>query len=91
MNRKRDRLAVIRDILKIIAENHNSVKPTPLLRESNLSSARFAEYYSELLAKGLVKEIVDERGRNYVTLTDKGFSYLEKYSQIINFINEFGL
>ena len=63
-NKKRERLEVIFDILKIIAENHNSIKPTPLLRYSNLSSNSFSEYFLELSEKGFVKEIIDEKGKN---------------------------
>ncbi len=91
MKRKRDRLEVIYDILKIIRHYNNSIKPTPLLRYSNLSSQSFSEYLSELLKKGFIKEIIDENGRKFFTLTDKGFEYLEKYKLIIGFINEFEL
>ncbi len=91
MNKKRDRLEVIFDILKIISSNHNSIKPTPLLRQSNLSSNSFAEYYKELEAKEFVKEITDRKGKKYITLTDKGFKYLEKYRLILGFIDEFEL
>jgi predicted transcriptional regulator len=90
-NKKRDRLAVIFDILKMIRDHHNSIKPTPLLRYSNLSSSSFSEYYAELLAKEFVKEVVDNKGRKYITLTDKGFNYLEKYNLILGLINEFEL
>lgn len=91
VNRKRDRLEVIYDILKIISSKHNSIKQTPLLRYSNLSSASFANYYEELLDKELVKEIHDKKGKKYITLTDKGFAYLEKYKYILGFIEEFDL
>ena len=91
MNKKRDRLGVIFDILKIIRDNNNSVKPTPLLRYSNLSSSSFSDYYRELIAKEFVKDITDKKGKKYVTLTDKGFHYLEKYSLILGFIDEFEL
>lgn len=91
MNKKRERLEVILDILKVIREHHNSIKHTPLLRKSNLSSSTFAEYYEELLAKEFIKEIIDRDGRKYVTLTDKGFRYLEKYKLILGFIEEFDL
>ncbi|MCD4799569.1 MAG: winged helix DNA-binding protein [Methanosarcinales archaeon] len=91
MKRKRDRLEVIYDILKIIRHYNNSIKPTPLLRYSNLSSQSFSEYLSELLEKGFIKEIIDEKGRKFFTLTDKGFEYLEKYKLIIGFIDEFEL
>ena len=88
--RKRDRLEVIFDILKIIQTNHNSIKPTPLLRYSNLSSKSFAEYFNELQKKELVKE-VNDKGRKYITLTDKGFRFLDKYKMIRGFIDEFDL
>jgi predicted transcriptional regulator len=91
INRKRDRLSVIYDILKLIQDHHNSIKPTPLLRKSNLSSQSFAEYYEELTSKGLIKEIFDKKGRKYISLSDKGFKYLEKYNLILGFINEFEL
>ena len=91
MAKKRDRLEVIYDILRIISEHQNSIKPTPLLRYSNLSSQSFNEYYQELLSKRLVKEIMDKKSKKFITLTDTGFRYLEKYKIILGFINEFEL
>jgi len=91
MSRKRDRLEVIYDILSIIRDRHNSIKPTPLLRHSNLSSSSFGEYYRELLEKELIKEVTDMSEKKYVTLSDKGFSFLEKYKLILGFIDEFDL
>jgi len=91
MTKKRDRLGVIFDILKIIQDHHNSIKPTPLLRYSNLSSNSFSDYYDELIAKGFIKEIIDRKERKFITLTDKGFHYLEKYRLILGFIDEFEL
>ena len=85
---KRNKLEIIRDILKIIQEN-NSIKPTPLLRKSNISSSRFKKYYSDLLKKNFIQETY-EKTKN-ITLTEKGHLYLEKYSAIINFIDEFEL
>lgn len=89
--RKRDRLEVIFDILTVIRDHHNSIKPTPLLRYSNLSSNSFNEYYSEMIKKGFILEIIDKKGKKYISLTDKGFTYLEKYSYILGFIREFEL
>lgn len=91
MNKKRDRLKIIYDFLRIIKDNNNSVKPTPLLRLSNLSSQRFAEYMSELEGKGFIKVFENRKGRKTVTLTDKGFRFLEKYGTIRGFIEDFGL
>ncbi len=90
MDKKRSKLEVIYDILDIIKKNKNSIKMTPLLRHSNLSSERFGKYFSELVEKGFVREIDDENGKS-VTLTDKGFTYLEKYRTIVSFIDEFDL
>jgi len=91
MRKKRDRLEVIYDIMKIVRENHNSIKPTPLLRYSNLSSQSFSEYLNELLEKEFVKGIKDKKGKRFFTLTDKGFKFLEKYTMIQGFIEEFEL
>jgi len=89
--RRRDRLGMIFDILDIIRHHHNSIKPTPLLRHSNLSSQSFSEYFNELMDKGFIKEITDDNGKKFITLTDRGFSYLEKYKLISGFIEEFEL
>lgn len=91
MNKKRDRLGVIYDFLRIIQQNNNSIKPTPLLRKSNLSSQSFAEYFAEMVSKGFIKESLDKKSRKYITLTDKGFKYLGKYKTILGFIDEFDL
>ena len=88
---KRVRLEIIHGILRIIYNNKNSIRPTPLLRSSNVSSQRFAEYYHELLSKGLIREEKDSDGKTYVTLTDKGFQFLDKYKLILSFIDEFEL
>jgi predicted transcriptional regulator len=87
---KRGKLEIMKDVLFIIRENRNAIKSTPLLRKSNLSSARFQEYFSDLLKKGFVREIEDKQGKS-VSLTDKGFKFLERYQIIVNFIDEFEL
>ena len=87
---KRNRLEIIRDILKTIQENRNSIKITPLLRKSNISSSKFKEYFKELLEKEFVKEISIKKGKR-ISLTEKGFQYLEKYRTIVGFIEEFEL
>lgn len=88
---KRGKLEIIRDILKIIQENHNSIKPTPLLRQSNISSSRFKEYLDELIKKKFIKEVKGSKKGKFVSLTGKGLRFLEKYKTIVNFIDEFEL
>lgn len=88
---KRGKLEIMKDILKIVQESHNSIKPTPLLRKSGLSSTSFKEYYLALLEKGFVKEILDSNEDKIVILTEKGFRFLEKYKTMVSFIEEFDL
>ncbi len=87
---KRGKLEIIKDILEAIQGNHNQIKITPLIRKSNMSSMRFQEYFSELLSKGFIHESYVKSSK-FVSLTDKGKRFLEKYKTIINFIDEFEL
>lgn len=84
---KRERLEILKDTLKIIQENKNQIKPTILLRKSKMSSIRFKKYYNELISRGFVKE----NTKKMISLTEKGFKFLERYRSIIDFINEFEL
>lgn len=88
---KRGRLEIIKGILEIIKDSHNSILATPLLRKTGLSSKRFKEYYLELLAKGFVIETPDRKGGKHVSLSEKGFRFIEKYRVIVDFIDEFEL
>ncbi len=88
---KRGKLEIIRDILFIIQENRNSIKKTPLIRKSNLSTGRFNEYYSDLMRKRFVIEIVNNKSGKVVSLSEKGRKFLEKYQVIVSFIDEFNL
>ena len=86
---KRNKLEIIKDILKLIQNTHN-IKPTHLLRRSGLSSSRFKQYYLELLEKDFIKKIDGKSGK-HIVLTEKGSKFIEKYQTIINFIEEFEL
>jgi predicted transcriptional regulator len=91
MSKRRSRIEIVFSILKIIRDKGNSIKKTPLLRYSNLSSQSFKDYYDEVLAKELIREFTDKRGRMRISLTDKGFLFLQKYTSIKLFIEEFEL
>jgi len=88
---KRDKLEIIKDILRIIKENHGHIKMTPLLRKSNLSSRRFADYKADLAGRDLIKEVEDKKRGREILITEKGMEFLEKYRAIVNFVNEFDL
>jgi predicted transcriptional regulator len=90
MSKKRERLEVIHDILDVIRENGNDIKPTRLLHFSNISPQMFREYIDELLGKGFIIGNEKASGKTY-SLTRKGFSFLENYSVIQDFISNFGL
>ena len=64
----------------------NSTKSVP-----NMSTQRFNEYYNELMEKGFIREGVNRKGRKFITLTDKGLRFLQKYRQIIGLVEEFEL
>lgn len=91
MPKKRERLEVIFDILTVIKKNKNSIRPTKLLHDSNLSPQMFSDYRKELFKKNFILEFKDESSRIFFTLTEKGFKYLEEYKSIMKFISSFGL
>ncbi|MFH1787558.1 MAG: winged helix-turn-helix domain-containing protein [archaeon] len=90
MVKKRERLDVIRDILKSIRENRN-IKPTRLLYASNLSPQMFKDYINELISKGFIKIDIDKKDKKTFSLTKKGNDFLMEYKIIENFIENFGL
>lgn len=90
MAKKRERLEVIQDILKVIRDNNNKMGPTRLLYASNLSPQMFKEYVEELISKKFIEQ-KEEKGKKIFSLTHKGFEFIEKYSGLISFIEDFGL
>ena len=90
MGKKRDRLQVIYDILEVIRDKGENIKPTHILYKSNLSHQMMQQYLGELIKKGFILEREREKGKIY-SLTEKGFNYLREYQQITKFVESFGL
>ena len=90
MGKKRDRLQVIYDILEVIRDKGENIKPTHILYKSNLSHQMMQQYLGELIKKGFILEREREKGKTY-SLTEKGFNYLREYQQITKFVESFGL
>lgn len=90
MNKKRERLQIIYDILKTINQKNNKIKPTHILYKSNLSHQMMEEYLKELKEKDFIYESKDKKSKTY-SLTKKGQNYLKEYRLIINFTESFGL
>ena len=90
MNKKRDRLQIIHDILNAIQEKNGEIKPTHILYKSNLSSQMLDGYLGDLIAKNFITPLKTRKGKTY-TLNDRGYAYLQKYALIKEFIDSFGL
>jgi len=90
MSKKRDRLQVIHDILRVVSEKGGKIKPTHILYKSNLSHQMMEEYLKELIEKGFITEKKEGRSRTY-SITEKGVEYLNKYKLITEFSESFGL
>ncbi len=90
MKRKREKLEVIYDILKVIQAKDGKIKPTHILYKSNLSHQMMNEYLEGLMLGKFLVEIKNTTGKSY-KLTQKGNEYLEKYKVIVEFIDAFEL
>jgi predicted transcriptional regulator len=90
MDKKRNKLEIIHDILRVIRDRNGKIKPTHILYKSNLSHQMMTEYLDELIAKGFVLELKSKTGKTYA-ITDKGQEYLSKFSLIKDFTSSFGL
>ena len=90
MNKKRNRLEVIRDILEVIRNRSGRIKPTHILYKSNLSYKMMMEYMDELIEKQMITEGKLANGKTY-SITDKGLKYLSEYESIVRFTESFGL
>lgn len=90
MNKKRNKLQIVYDILRVIRERNGRIKPTHILYKSNLSYQMMEEYLNELIEKGFILEVKNKESKSYA-ITEKGINYLNKYSVINEFVSSFGL
>jgi predicted transcriptional regulator len=91
MSKKRERLQVIYDILRVIRDRGDNIKPTHILYKSNLSHQMMQQYLNELINKEFIIEKETEKGGKTYSLTEKGYKYLDEYQKITSFIESFGL
>lgn len=91
MNKKRDRLEIIYDILNSIREKPGMVRQTHILYKSNLSHQMLVDYVGDLIDKGFMLEKKDKKGKAYFELTSKGHNYLNDYKIIRGFVDSYGL
>ena len=90
MVKKRSRIDIIADMLSTIQEKGGRIKPTHLMYKANLSHKLMTSYLEELMSKELVQEITEKQYR-YLTITDEGYKFIEKFKQMKDFKESFGL
>jgi len=92
-SKKRSRLEVIADIIRILNEKGGKIKPTHLMYKANLSHKTMKIYLGDLKKSELVKEqkISKDEKKILIVLTDKGREFAQKYSKIREFEETFGI
>jgi predicted transcriptional regulator len=90
MARKRSRLDIIADMLTSIQEKGGEIKPTHLMYKSNLSHDQMKTYLEELVNKEMIGKI-KKSSYDYITITDKGHSFLQKLREMQEFEKTFGI
>ncbi len=90
MKKKRNKLEIVYDIMRAIMDQKNRVRPTQILYKSNLSHKMLVEYINELVGKGLIEEVEEDKKR-YYCLTKKGFRFIEDYEKVKAFMECYGI
>ncbi len=90
MERKRNRLEIIHDIIVTIQQKGGKIKPTHLMYKANLSYNQMNSYLEELMKKELIERI-QEKNSNYYIITEKGYRFAQKIIEMKQFEKTFGL
>ena len=85
MERKRNRMEIMHDMLKIIQEKKGKLKKTHLMYKANLSHNQMKIYLGELTMSGLIEK------ESPLKITEKGSDFFLKYRQMKEFEKTFGL
>lgn len=90
MERKRNRVEIVHDMLRIIQERGGRIRKTHLMYKANLSHKQMTAYLKELAKNGLIRDY-KEKEKNLIAVTEKGREFFVKYSQMREFEKTFGL
>lgn len=87
---EKEKLEIIRNILRIVKLQNNSITKKSLFRKINIEKTLFDKIFKELDEKKFIR-IVGKAVSGKFGLTDKGFGYLERYDSMVRFIEDFRL
>jgi predicted transcriptional regulator len=90
MAKKRNRIDIIEAILTSIRDKGGEIKPTHLMYKSNLSHTQMKSYLEELVEKEFVQK-AKRKDYEYIIITDKGHSFIQKLKEMKEFEETFGL
>ena len=90
MERKRSRIDILHDMLKIIQENRGKIKRTHLMYKANLSHKQLKLYLNELIKNKLIEDKSSEK-ITLIFITKKGRNFSVRYAQMKEFEKTFGL
>lgn len=89
MSGRRSRLRMIADILRVV-EDSGEANLSKIMLEANLSYARLSKYLDELVSKGFLIRIEDEREVKF-RVTTKGLEFLREFNRIRQLAEAFGI
>jgi len=94
-NKKRTRVEVIFDILRIIQEKGGKIKPTHLMYKANLSHISMKVHLENLIKNGLIKKNSNPKENKnqhfMIEITPKGINFCNEYNQVKEFEKTFGI
>jgi Predicted transcriptional regulator len=89
LSARRSRLRIIADILRVV-ESEGEANVSKILLEANLSYARLTKYLDELVSKGFLERVADEREVKF-RVTRKGQEFLREFRRIEQLAEAFGI
>ena len=90
MERKRNRVEIIHDMLRIIQEKGGKIRKTHLMYKANLSHKQMLLYLEELIKNNLVEDF-KSGDKNFILITNRGREFSVKYLQMRELEKTFGL
>jgi len=90
MERKRNRVEIIHDMLRIIQDKGGKIRKTHLMYKANLSHKQMTLYLDELIGNKLI-EMINVGDKNLIAVTLRGREFFIKYAQMREFEKTFGL